>query len=532
MKKLVLTLFPYLILVLTILLPSRTIAQSGLIQNDSFWSTTDGKPINSQGGGIFKFEDPTSGKTKFYWYGVHYVEADTYRNNPSVTLKGTNFEAVTCYSSTDLVNWKFESNVLTKADLNQRGKTWVGRLGVAYIKALKKYALFVQHGSGVLIALANSPTGQFIWDQKLDMTSLIGTSNTGDQTVFTDEDTGKSYLIYSYGKGRNRIYISEIGVKDGKVSLLDCIEVFKGESREGNCMFKYKGRYYMCASNIYGWDGSLAYYLVADDIRGPYLPTNKMMVMNGVSADYAHVSQTGFFYVVKGSKQETVIYCGDRWANFAGNGLGYNQWCPISFEGKNPYFNSLSAWNLNIKTGEWTVGKQNNYVKNGSFEADRKRIPSSIKPVQEQLTGWHTEIVKGNKIELDSTRSPSLNYFNTTDDRKMVVGEKSLHLSDQVDFKRKVSQIITSSANIKLEDGLYKLTAKVKRSGNFSNLQLYAINQGRSLSYSIKNSSNSWQTIGIEAIPVKGGKIEIGFLADGFAFASCEIDDVVLVKIN
>ena len=27
--------------------------------------------IYSQGGGIFKFKDPSSGKEKFYWYGVH-----------------------------------------------------------------------------------------------------------------------------------------------------------------------------------------------------------------------------------------------------------------------------------------------------------------------------------------------------------------------------------------------------------------------------------------------------------------------------
>ena len=37
-----------------------------------------------------------------------------------------------------------------------------------------------------------------------------GTSNTGDQTVFTDSDTGKSYLVYSYGVGRGTIWLSEI----------------------------------------------------------------------------------------------------------------------------------------------------------------------------------------------------------------------------------------------------------------------------------------------------------------------------------
>ena len=384
-------------------------AQAHNIKNDVFWYTKDGRPIYSQGGGIFRFADPVTGEKKYYWYGVHYKEADTYRNDPSVTLSSSTFESVTCYSSTDLVNWTFESDVLTREELSKQDgtrRTWVGRLGVAYIKELNKYAMVVQHGSQVLFTVSNTPTGQFTWHQQISMKDMIGTTNTGDQTVFTDEDNGKSYLVYSYGQGRNKIYVSEIGVKDGMVNLLDCKQVFQGAGREGNCMFKYKGRYYMFASNLYGWDASLAYYLVADDVRGPYLPTNEMLVMKGSEDDYAHITQTGFFFNVKGSKKETVLYCGDRWADFAGNGLGYNQWFPISFEGNTPYFNSLGSWNLNAKTGEWNVAADNNYVKNGSFEADRKKIPSPVKPVQQQLTGWTSIVIEGNIINLDSAVSP------------------------------------------------------------------------------------------------------------------------------
>jgi beta-xylosidase len=218
---------------------------------------------------LILFADPVTGVTKYYWYGVYYDEADIYRNNPAVTLPKCTFKSVTCYSSVDLVNWTFEADVLTKDEALKDGRnTWVGRLGVAYIKERKQYAMFVQHGSGVLIALADQPTAKFKWHQQISMKEMIGTTNTGDQTVFTDEETGKSYLIYSYGSGRNKIYVSEIGVKDSMVNLLDCTKIFQGESREGNCMFKYKGKYYMCASNIYGWDASYAYYLVADDIRG------------------------------------------------------------------------------------------------------------------------------------------------------------------------------------------------------------------------------------------------------------------------
>lgn len=359
---------------------------------------------------------------------------------------------------------------------------------------------------------------------------MIGTTNTGDQTVFTDEDNGKSYLIYSYGQGRNKIYVSEIGIKNGLVNLLDCTEVFKGQSREGNCMFKYKNKYYLVASNIYGWDSSLAYYLVADNIRGPYVSKQDMLVMNGSSDDYAHVTQTGFFVTLKGSKQETVVYCGDRWANFAGNGLGYNQWFPLSFEGHTPYFNSLGEWNLNPKTGEWQVGANNNYVKNGSFEADRRTVPNPIKPRQLTMTGWNNKVIEGNQISFDTISSPYTNRENSENDRKIVIGEKSLAMTDKVNFKREVSQTITSSPFVKLEKGNYTLTAKVKNSGSFAQLEMYATSNGKTLKYSVTGENSEWKTITIENIAIEKEKVVIGFLANGAANAFCYVDDVSLVK--
>lgn len=288
----------------------------------------------------------------------------------------------------------------------------------------------------------------------------------------------------------------------------------------------------MCASNIYGWDASLAYYLVADDIRGPYIPEKSMLVMNGCADDYAHVTQTGFFCTVKGSKQETIVYCGDRWANFAGNGLGYNQWFPLSFDGKTPYFNSLSSWNLDANTGEWKVAADNNYVKNGSFEADRKNIPSTVKPVQLQLTGWITTVIEGNEISLDSSGSPVLNHSNSENDRKLVTGEKSLQISDKVDFKRKVFQVVASSPFVRLERGNYTLTARVRNSSSFAKLQMYATSNGRMLTYDIKEENPSWKIIKIEHIRMNDGKVEIGFLAEGRANAFCYVDDVSLLKVQ
>ena len=501
------------------------------IVNDIFWDTVDGRPIYSQGGGIFRYPDAETGEMHYYWYGVRYAEAARYREDPSVTWPRCTFEAVTCYRSDNLVDWTFVGDVLTREEVDKYGRAgWVGRMGVAYLPEWNKYVLLVQHDNGVLFALSDKPDGHFTWHRRITMEKIIGTPNTGDQTVFVDEDTGKSYLIYSYGRGRNRIYVSEIGVRDGRVALLDCTQVFKGAGREGNCLFKYKGRYYICASNLYGWDSSFAYYLVADDIRGPYEPVNDMQIMPGCADDYAHITQTGFFYTLRGTHQETVLYCGDRWADFAGNGLGYNQWCPLSFDGKEPYFNSLNAWYLNAETGEWRVAEENNYVKNGSFEADRRPIPCPAKPVQDFLLGWTTEVVKGNAVKVGDDDSPRLNYENTADDRKTVIGEKSLYMSDKVDFERRVFQTIASTPYVSLPDGVYTLEARLKHSDGFDRFEMYAESGDRRYACRIKGESAAWKKITIKRVKVKDGKVEIGFYANARAGAWACIDDVVLSK--
>lgn len=513
---------------------SLAYSQSYNIKNDIFWDTEDGKPLYSQGGGIFRFKDPKTHKEKYYWYGVQYEEAVKYRKDPSVNFsRGNRFNAVTCYSSTDLVNWKSEGEALTNEEAHKnggpRGWPWIARLGVAYFEEAEKYVMVAQYGAGILFAVADKPTGPFEWHQRKDMTESIGTPNTGDQTVFTDEDTGKSYLVYSYGKGRNKIYISEIGLTGDKYDLLDCTQVYKGSGREGNCMFKYKGKYYMAASNLYGWDSSYTYYLVADDIRGPYRPENNMKIMKGAEDDYAHITQTGFFVTVKGTEQDTVIYCGDRWAAFAGNGLGYNQWCPLSFDGDEPYFNSLNSWDLHAKTGRWRVAADNNWVKNASFEADRKDMPSASKPKQERLMSWETTVIKGTEVSIDRG-SPMLNHQNSTEDRKQVIGERCLNMGDRVDFTRWVHQEIASSPYVKFEDGEYTMTAKVKSSDGFEKLEMYAKSCGKAFTTPIKGENSKWTTVKLDGVKVSGNRVEIGFLADGKAGAFCRVDDVSFVK--
>ena len=501
-----------------------------VINNDTFWKTTTGSYIYSQGGGIFRFPD-AQGVEHYYWYGAKYQEAVDYCPKALAGSKSniTNFLGVTCYVSDDLVNWKYVRDVLTPSAAGWA--YWVGRMGVAYIAEAKKYALLTQFNDHVLVATCSTPTGNYARHNEIDMTSMIGTPNTGDMTVFTDPDTGKSYLCYSYGKGRSKIYLSEIGVcSDGKIGLKDCHQIYKGSGREGDCMFKYKHKYYVCASDLYGWNASNVYYLEATSIYGPYTPTNNMQKMPGADADYGHVTQTGFFYTVRGSKQETVIYCGDRWAGFAGNGKGFNQWCPISFVDGKPYFNALSQWHLNAETGEWWVGDDNNYVRNHFFNADRVSIPSSNKPSQADLKGWKTTVIKGNKVVIGGADSPVLNASNSKEDRAMVTGNYCLNIQDKVDFTRKVSQTVKSTPVVELKDGRYTLKCYVKSGSQFNELYMYTKVGNETRRADMPYSDSKWHEVVIEDLQVSGGQVELGFYADGKANAWCHIDEVSLVR--
>ncbi len=512
------------------LLVASTTWADNVINNNTFWKTTSNSFIYSQGGGIFRFPD-SQGVEHYYWYGVKYQEAVDYcpKALGGSNSNNTHFLSVTCYKSDDLVNWTFVNDVLTSSSVGWA--YWVGRLGVAYVKESKKYALFVQYNDNVGVYTCDTPTGNFQKHNQIDMTNIIGTPNTGDQTVFTDPDTGKSYLCYSYGKGRSRIYLSEIGLCDnGKIGLKDCQQIYKGSGREGDCMFKYKNKYYVCASDLYGWNASNVYYLEASSIYGPYTPTNSMQKMPGADADYGHVTQTGFFYTVRGTKQETVIYCGDRWAGFAGNGNGFNQWCPISFVNNKPYFNSLSQWHLNAETGEWRVGKDNNYVKNFSFDADRKNMPSDNKPKQDYLRGWKTTIEKGNKVVVGDGNSPVLNAKNSKTDRATVMGNFCLNISDKIDFKRQVSQVIKSTTDVPLLDGRYTLACYVKSGPVFNQLCMYAKVGTDTTQIDLPSNSDNWQKVELQDITIKGGEVEVGFRATGVANAWCHIDDVSLVR--
>lgn len=246
------------------------------ITNDTFFKDTDGNYIYSQGGCIQKFGD------KYYWYGVKYKEADIYAKNPENGKAGNAaYETFTCYSSDDLVNWKFEGYPLTGEP-----NGWVGRMGVVYNENTKKYVLISQYAPGMVYAVSDKPEGPFKIDH-IQKTLPIQNDVTGDQTLFQD-DNGKAYIICSSANGRAYQYIIPLresdflDIDEENIKMLfydedgsyidENGEVDKKDKTgiEGNCMFKYNGNYYYTGSDLYGWNSSRVYVMQSDSILGDY----------------------------------------------------------------------------------------------------------------------------------------------------------------------------------------------------------------------------------------------------------------------
>ena len=504
-----------------------------LITNDRFYTDTDGNILYSQGGGIFKFPNDD----KYYWYGVRYKEAVTYAADPlsGKTVEHPAFDAYTCYTSDDLVNWKYEGDVATLETLGQTWCGWAGRCGVVYNEKANKYVLVSQF-NGTIIASADNPKGPFKTEKGYfwggTALPVIANGDTGDLTMFYDED-GKGYMICSSANGRGHLYIAPMDeAKDYCDFDFDNIKELIGSTDsyfdedgsvqkkdkggiEGDCMFKYKNHYYFTGSDLYGWRGSRVYVFESDDILGDYklkpnyIDTSKSSsnlpyIMPGAKYSYAHNSQTGFYYTLHGSKQDTVIYCGDRWCDFGAHGIGYNQWVPLTMDGYTPHFNDLSQWRLNAETGEWTIGDGNNYIANNEFDADRVDVT--------KLTGWeHSDSV-------DGTVGGNVKA-------KRFYGNYAAKHSAAVDYTARMKQTIKD-----LPDGTYTLRASVMSSGGQNECVLYANADDKKYTASLKSKMSDWTDVVVKDIVIENGECEIGLYSDAIANSYVRIDNLYLTR--
>ena len=172
--------------------------------------------------------------SKFYIYPT----SDGFTN-----WSGTYFKT---FSSTDLVNWKEEAVILDLVkDVSWAKKNaWAPCIIEKKIGNLYKYYFYFTAAQKIGVAIANDPAGPFIDIGKPLIDQYPPGITRGqhiDPDVFTDPQTGKSYLYW----GNGYMAVAELG--EDMISIKkETIKVITPDStfREGTSVFYRNGIYY------------------------------------------------------------------------------------------------------------------------------------------------------------------------------------------------------------------------------------------------------------------------------------------------
>lgn len=344
----------FLALGLLALVPSLAPAQDGpvtKIRPGGVWKDTEGKPINAHGGGIL-FHEGT-----YYWYG-EIKEGKTYLPEVNKSWGGTRVDVVgvSCYSSTDLLNWKPLGNVLPAVpggDLDP--KLVLERPKCVYNAKTKKFVLWFHSDSlnyaaaKCGVATSDTPAGPFTyhgsfrpnvgkWPVNIHPADQADTSSqfvkdfeqgqmARDMTVFIDDD-GTGYLFYA-SEGNPTLHIAEL-TPDYLKTTGKYTRVFAGREMEAPAVFKRNGKYYIIASGCTAWAPNAARAAVANSIWGTW--TELGNPCKGDKADITFQSQGTYVQPVQG-KKDSFIFMADRWIK---DDLADSRyiWLPIKFDGR------------------------------------------------------------------------------------------------------------------------------------------------------------------------------------------------------
>ncbi|MDO4162816.1 MAG: glycoside hydrolase family 43 protein [Bacteroides sp.] len=288
------------------------------------WNDTDGNPINAHGGGLLYHEGV------YYWYGEYKQGETVLPSWATWECYRTDVTGVSCYSSTDLVNWTFRGIVLPAVkddpDHDLHPSKVLERPKVIYNKHTGKFVMWAHVESADYskacagVAVSDSPTGIFSYLGSFRPNDAM----SRDQTLFVDDD-GLAYHFYS-SENNETLYISQL-TDDYLRPSGHYTRNFIKESREAPAVFKHEGKYYLLTSGCTGWDPNQAELAVADSIMGPWTTIGNPCT--GDDASNTFHAQSTYVQPVVG-KPNCYIAMFDRW-NKTDLADSRYVWLPMSF---------------------------------------------------------------------------------------------------------------------------------------------------------------------------------------------------------
>lgn len=313
-------------------------------QNNSFipgeiWKDVDGKPINAHGGGIL-YHNGT-----YYWYGeiksgkTERVAEDKSWENYRVSAGG-----ISCYSSKDLLHWKFEGVALAPELHDSTSEIYTGKVierpKVIYNEKTKQYVLWMHIDNryysfaGAGVAVSTTPQGPYKYIGAVRPNGAM----SRDMTVYKDDD-GRAYLV-STSENNQTMHVTLLS-DDYLKPTATYTRILVGQNREAPAVIKHNNKYYLVTSLCSGWDPNPARYATADSLLGtwavqgnPCTGTDSATTFNAQSSYIIPVAGTGKY-----------IFVADRWKKTDLPDSRYI-WLPLSFEGHKMKIEWKDKWNL------------------------------------------------------------------------------------------------------------------------------------------------------------------------------------------
>ena len=299
-----------------------------------FYPTDDkGNTVHAHGGVIL--ED----NGVWYWFG----ERTRYHN--------WFFNGINCYSSRDLLKWKYEGLSLPPSDSGRLSHTTVAyRPKVLFNSIINRYVMFISacdgdcKGGHLEFAVADSIIGPY---RIVNSCYGDGGRHIMDMTVFKDDD-GLAYVFYSANTDKTGHWIDRLS--SDYLSIVSTVGHPSEYEREAPCVLKTGGIYYLYYSECTGWVPNQGHYVTSSSLAGPW-STEKDF---GDSTTYG--SQGYCFLQVSGKYGPVYIYAGDRWDNSGAKGPGdpcdfnkcFYTWFPMRVEGQSLSLDFTQTWELNL----------------------------------------------------------------------------------------------------------------------------------------------------------------------------------------
>lgn len=308
------------------------IAQKGFkeIKPGEIWPDNKNEHIQAHGGGIIK-----RGNT-YYWFG----EDRRKSNSVNTTYVG-------CYSSKDLVNWKFRGQVFKASTLEgiSEGKLILERPKVFYNEKTRKYIMYMHLDNSeykfarVGVAVSDKVDGEYKFVKSFRPLGL----ESRDIGQFIDDD-GRAYLVFE-SRPTKGFYIAKLS--DDYMDLEKQV-AYINAPLEGGAIVHYGDLYYAIGSALTGWHPNPNKYATATSLAGPWSEFKDI----APPESNTYRSQSTMMIKVTGTKGTTVIYMGDQWKPKTQWESRY-LWMPLEIGNGNLWLPKPQPWMLNVKTGEW-----------------------------------------------------------------------------------------------------------------------------------------------------------------------------------